>query len=216
MERRRRVAVAMGNARAGGQPEKQRQIAPGEDPGRKGRSARNAVRRGLRALKPLMLPDEDAVEFAALEAALVAEPAPVAAPPLRSAACPEEAHRPRPNEPERRPDAGPAHRLEYVVPDPPGPGRMLHEPAAPGCRTNPSQAARCTMPQPPGARRSSARARSQRNPRPAELLGKSRGIGRRRAFPMAHITRFAGRDERAVFVIAAARCRPVARTRKSD
>jgi hypothetical protein len=43
------------------------------------RSAQNALRHGLRAQKYLVLPEEDAAEFAALEAALLAELAPVGA-----------------------------------------------------------------------------------------------------------------------------------------
>ena len=43
------------------------------------RSAQNALKHGLRAQKYLVLPEEDAAEFAALEAALVAELAPVGA-----------------------------------------------------------------------------------------------------------------------------------------
>jgi hypothetical protein len=42
----------------------------------KSRSARNALRHGMRALNYVVLPDEDAVEFQALEAALVEELAP--------------------------------------------------------------------------------------------------------------------------------------------
>jgi hypothetical protein len=45
----------------------------------KARSAQNALRHGLRAQKYLVLPEEDAAEFAALEAALLAELAPVGA-----------------------------------------------------------------------------------------------------------------------------------------
>jgi hypothetical protein len=45
----------------------------------KARSARNALKHGMRAQKHLVLPDEDAAEFAALEGALVAELAPVGA-----------------------------------------------------------------------------------------------------------------------------------------
>jgi hypothetical protein len=43
------------------------------------RSAQNALKHGLRAQKYLVLPEEDAAEFAALEAALVGELAPVGA-----------------------------------------------------------------------------------------------------------------------------------------
>jgi hypothetical protein len=42
----------------------------------KARSARNALKHGLRAQKYVVLPDEDAAEFAALEAALIDELAP--------------------------------------------------------------------------------------------------------------------------------------------
>ena len=45
----------------------------------KARSAQNALKHGLRAQKYVVLPDEDAAEFAELEAALVAELAPVGA-----------------------------------------------------------------------------------------------------------------------------------------
>jgi hypothetical protein len=60
---------------------------PRARPGRRGprtaagkaRSARNALKHGLRAAKYLVLPDEDAAEFAGLEAALIEELAPVGA-----------------------------------------------------------------------------------------------------------------------------------------
>ncbi|HSA81878.1 MAG TPA: hypothetical protein VLE23_13770, partial [Geminicoccaceae bacterium] len=42
----------------------------------KARSARNALKHGLRAAKYVVLPDEDAAEFAALEAALADELSP--------------------------------------------------------------------------------------------------------------------------------------------
>jgi hypothetical protein len=45
----------------------------------KARSAQNALKHGMRAQKYLVLPDEDAAEFAALEAALVEELAPTGA-----------------------------------------------------------------------------------------------------------------------------------------
>jgi hypothetical protein len=45
----------------------------------KARSAQNALRHGLRAEKHMVLPDEDGAEFAALEAAMVEELAPVGA-----------------------------------------------------------------------------------------------------------------------------------------
>ena len=45
----------------------------------KARSAHNALKHGMRAQKYLVLPDEDAAEFADLQTALVAELAPVGA-----------------------------------------------------------------------------------------------------------------------------------------
>jgi hypothetical protein len=45
----------------------------------KARSAQNALKHGMRAQKYLVLPDEDAAEFAELQAALVEELAPVGA-----------------------------------------------------------------------------------------------------------------------------------------
>jgi hypothetical protein len=45
----------------------------------KARSAQNALRHGMRAEKHVVLPDEEGAEFAALEAALVEELAPVGA-----------------------------------------------------------------------------------------------------------------------------------------
>ena len=45
----------------------------------KARSARNALKHGMRAAKHIVLPDEDAAEFAGFEAALIAELAPVGA-----------------------------------------------------------------------------------------------------------------------------------------
>src|SRR5262245_14483788 len=45
----------------------------------KARSAQNALKHGLRALKYVVLPDESDAEFQALEAAMVAELAPVGA-----------------------------------------------------------------------------------------------------------------------------------------
>jgi hypothetical protein len=60
---------------------------PRARPGRRGprtapgkaRAARNALKHGMRAAKYLVLPDEDAAEFAALETALIEELAPVGA-----------------------------------------------------------------------------------------------------------------------------------------
>ena len=178
----------------------------------KARSAQNALKHGMRAEKHVVLPDEDAGEFEALEAAILAELAPVGAlqtvlarrvavaawrleradrmeaevlefrsceganaglalirdgngtrsfetllryrgaamaefwralrtlkalqaeqaagaqvletAPRQPRAPARLAARPTPNEPERRP------LNEYVIPDQPGPGRTLHEPAA--------------------------------------------------------------------------------------
>jgi len=45
----------------------------------KARAARNALKHGMRAAKHVVLPDEDAAEFAALDAALIEELAPVGA-----------------------------------------------------------------------------------------------------------------------------------------
>ena len=57
----------------------------------KARSSQHALKHGLRAQKYVVLPDEDAGEFKALEAALIAELAPVGA--LQS--IPDRAHRAR-------------------------------------------------------------------------------------------------------------------------
>ena len=79
--------------------------------------------RALRTLKALQ------AEQAATE--LHMAPAPERAQPRRTAARPGSAHRPEPNEPERRPESPPQHRLEYVLPDRPAAARALHEAAAP-------------------------------------------------------------------------------------
>jgi hypothetical protein len=222
-----RAATPVSNARAAASRKNgARSRGPRSAEG-KARSAQNALKHGMRALTYVVLPDESAVEFAALEAALVAELAPegalqlvlarrvataawrlaradrmevelfeqrrwdnaglgvalirdgngtrsfetllryrnaaiaelmralrtlkalqaeaaameldVAAPaPVqtrRPAACPGGAAIPAPNEPERCPDPGvergPGTRPEYALPDPPAPGRTLHEPAVP-------------------------------------------------------------------------------------
>ena len=80
--------------------------------------------RALRTLKALQ------AEQAAATDLRMAAPATVRAQPLRPAARPEIAHRPAPNEPERHSESPPEPRLEYVLPDRPGPGGTLHEPAA--------------------------------------------------------------------------------------
>ena len=54
-------------------------VARAEHPRRQRRAAQNALKHGMRAQKFVVLPDEDPLEFAALEAALVAELAPIGA-----------------------------------------------------------------------------------------------------------------------------------------
>ena len=226
------AAVPVPNARAAASRRNGAKSRGPKTPEGKARSAQNALKHGMRALRYVVLPDEDGVEFQALENALLEELAPVgalqlvlarrvamaawrlaradrmevelfeerrwdnggvgmalirdgngtrsfetlmryrgaamaefwralktlkalqaearadaaaavevpelpAAPPALvdvprpPAARPKIAHPSGPNEPERRPDAGPVRGLEYVLPDPSGPGRTLHEPAAP-------------------------------------------------------------------------------------
>ena len=72
------AAVPVSNARRG-EPEERREIARAKTEEGKARSAQNALKHGMRAQKHLVLPDEDGAEFAGLEAALVAELAPVGA-----------------------------------------------------------------------------------------------------------------------------------------
>jgi hypothetical protein len=80
--------------------------------------------RALKTLKALQA-EQAAEAGAALEAhSLDAHPRAQA---TRPAARPPLVHRPQPDEPKR--GAGPG--LDYVMPDPPAPGRTLHEPAAP-------------------------------------------------------------------------------------
>ena len=74
-----RAAVPVSNARAeasrrNGAKSRGPKTAEG-----KARSAHNAVRHGMRAQNYVVLPDEDAAEFAALQAALFEELAPVGA-----------------------------------------------------------------------------------------------------------------------------------------
>ncbi len=74
-----RAAVPVSNARAeASRKNGARSRGPKTDEG-KARSAQNALKHGMRAQKYLVLPDEDAAEFAGLEAALVEELAPVGA-----------------------------------------------------------------------------------------------------------------------------------------
>jgi hypothetical protein len=63
-----------------------------------------------------------------------------AAHPAKPAAQPPIAHRPRPNEPERRAVSAPEPLLEYVLPDRPAPA-ALHEPAAPWLPNEPESGA---------------------------------------------------------------------------
>ena len=74
-----RAAVPISNARA---EASRRNGAKSQGPKTaegKARSARNALKHGLRAQKYVVLPEEDAEEFAGLEAALTLELAPVGA-----------------------------------------------------------------------------------------------------------------------------------------
>ena len=74
-----RAAVPVSNARAEASRQNgAKSRGPRTLEGR-ARSARNALKHGMRAQKHLVLPDEDAAEFADLEAALIAELAPVGA-----------------------------------------------------------------------------------------------------------------------------------------
>ena len=75
----RRAAVSVSNARAeASRRNGAKSRGPKTEEG-KARSARNALQHGRRAEKQLVLPDEDAAEFATLEAALVEELAPAGA-----------------------------------------------------------------------------------------------------------------------------------------
>jgi hypothetical protein len=74
-----RAAVPVSNARAeASRKNGAKSPGPRTAEGR-ARSSQNALKHGMRAEKHVLLPDEDAAEFAALEAALVAELAPVGA-----------------------------------------------------------------------------------------------------------------------------------------
>jgi hypothetical protein len=207
-----RAAVPVSNARAEASRRNGARSRGPKTPESKARSAQNALKHGMRAQKYVVLPQEDAAAFEALEAAILAELAPQGAlqtllarrvavaawrleradrleaevlefrsseganaglalirdgngtrsfetlmryrgaamaefmralrtlkalqaeqaanarvldmPPRQPPAPARVASRPAPNEPERRP----LH--EYVIPDQPGPGRTLHEPAA--------------------------------------------------------------------------------------
>jgi hypothetical protein len=75
----RRAAVSVSNARAEASRKNGTKSRGPKTPEGRARSAQNALKHGMRAQKHLVLPDEDAAEFAALEAALVEELAPVGA-----------------------------------------------------------------------------------------------------------------------------------------
>jgi hypothetical protein len=74
-----RAAVPASNPRAGASRKNGATSRGPKTPEGKARSARNALKHGLRADKHVVLPEEDAGEFAHLEAALLEELAPVGA-----------------------------------------------------------------------------------------------------------------------------------------
>jgi hypothetical protein len=71
-----RAAVSLSPARAEASRRNGAKSRGPKTPEGKGRSAQNAMKHGLRAQKHIVLPGEDAAEFAALEAALIEELAP--------------------------------------------------------------------------------------------------------------------------------------------
>ena len=73
------AAVPVSNARAEASRRNGAKSRGPKTPEGRARSAQNALKHGMRAQKHLVLPDEDGAEFAALEAALVAELLPVGA-----------------------------------------------------------------------------------------------------------------------------------------
>jgi hypothetical protein len=75
----RRAAAPASPARAEASRRNGAQSRGPKTPEGKSRSARNALKHGMRAQKHVLLPQEDAAEFAALEAAVLAELAPVGA-----------------------------------------------------------------------------------------------------------------------------------------
>ena len=74
-----RAAVSVSNARAEASRKNGARSPGPKTPEGKARSARNALKHGMRAQKCTLLPDEDAAEFAQLEAAMLEELAPVGA-----------------------------------------------------------------------------------------------------------------------------------------
>jgi hypothetical protein len=74
-----RAAVVTTTARAAASRQNGAKSRGPRTPEGKARSAQNALKHGMRAQKHIVLPDEDAAEFAELEAALVEELAPVGA-----------------------------------------------------------------------------------------------------------------------------------------
>jgi hypothetical protein len=229
-----RAAVPVSNARAEASRRNGAKSRGPKSVEGKARAAQNALKHGLRAQKFVVLPDEDAAEFAALEATMMAELAPVGAlqavlarqvavaawrlaradrleaelfaerrwdgagvgvalirdgngtrsfetvmryrgaamaefwralrtlkalqaeqaAGARALEMPQSqprgparlASRPAPNEPERRPEPAPERPLEYVLPDPPAPGPVLHETAAPWTPNEPEPAAALAPP----------------------------------------------------------------------
>jgi hypothetical protein len=89
--------------------------------------------RALRTLKALQAE-------AALAEPHVAAPAPGRARSSRPAARRANAGRPRPNKPEPRPGSPSERGPEYMLPNPSGPGRTRHEPAAPWMPNEPEPA----------------------------------------------------------------------------
>jgi hypothetical protein len=75
----RPAVVPVSNARAAASRRNGAESRGPKTPEGKARSAQNALRHGMRAQKYVVLPEEDADEFAALAAAMIAELAPVGA-----------------------------------------------------------------------------------------------------------------------------------------
>jgi hypothetical protein len=72
-----RAAVPVSNARAEASRKNGAKSRGPKTPEGKARAAQNALKHGMRAQKYVVLPEEDAVEFADLEAAMIEELAPV-------------------------------------------------------------------------------------------------------------------------------------------